>query len=30
VPEATTPDGKIDKSAISGPVWQLEGGKVQC
>lgn len=30
VPKATTPSGEIDEDAISGPVWQLEGSKVQC
>jgi hypothetical protein len=30
VPEATKPSGEIDEGAVSGPVWQLEGGQVQC
>jgi hypothetical protein len=30
VPKATTPSGEIDNRAVSGPVWQLEGGGVQC
>lgn len=31
VPKATKNNGtEFDDEAISGPVWQLEGGKVQC
>ncbi|KAJ5389096.1 uncharacterized protein N7496_000164 [Penicillium cataractarum] len=30
VPKATTPSGEIDERAVSGPVWQLEGGGVLC
>ncbi|KAF9888517.1 hypothetical protein FE257_008624 [Aspergillus nanangensis] len=31
VPKATKPNStEIDEQAVSGPVWQLEGGGVQC
>ena len=30
VPKATNPAGEIDEGAVSGPVWQLEGGGTQC
>ncbi|KAL4889418.1 hypothetical protein BDV59DRAFT_210343 [Aspergillus ambiguus] len=31
VPRATKRNGtEIDREAVSGPVWQLEGGQVQC
>ncbi|KAJ5890561.1 uncharacterized protein N7473_006789 [Penicillium subrubescens] len=30
VPKATTPSGEIDELAVSGPVWQLEGGGALC
>jgi hypothetical protein len=30
VPKATKAGGEIDEGAVSGPVWQLEGGETQC